>query len=266
MGGPVAACKKWKSGVIKTDIKDNRNPEVSKVFPTMHKYWFIAAAVVPGSASANPDVQATSVVEQMTERMHRKRGGAGDWAPSSVPAAPPDSNLGTAQADASAALALAETMLIDWQSCAGDSEVPVSDSTLCKHTACDADGNAWPLSDEQRTSAPAEVGQEEFEKMCQGLDSTLFRSDKRGWEATWMHLEENKEHYKIVHKNMSGKYRAIQITCVHCNRFLAQKWDKTTSEETLQQGRRQVLDFVGAGITPGSANVPNLYEAVLLRL
>jgi hypothetical protein len=129
---------------------------------------------------------------------------------------------------------------------------------LCKHTASDFAGLQWVHRSKAKRSIPIDnkVAAEQFTKITQCMDSTLFRDDKNGWDESCKHLFKHIDDFEYVFMNTQGRYRGFEITCKHCQRLRVLTWSNKSTKEYDKANRMKWLAFFGQKLLPGSASIP----------
>ena len=110
---------------------------------------------------------------------------------------------------------------------------------------------------EKRITASNQTDSTNLEHIGWTMDTTLFRREKQGWGECWQYLLQDRQAFEHVFLNITGGYRAFEITCLHCQRLCAVTWDISNDEEALQATRRKWLSSFRQETLPGSASEPS---------
>jgi hypothetical protein len=131
---------------------------------------------------------------------------------------------------------------------------------MCKHKAVDQTGKPWPRRGTQGKgiAGSSHVDPNNLDDIGSSMDSTLFRSNKQGWDESWQHLLENRHDFEYIYMNTTGGYRGFEATCMHCQCSCILSWDKHSSEETLDTNRTKWLSFFCHTPLPSSASKPTV--------
>ena len=84
-----------------------------------------------------------------------------------------------------------------------------------------------------------------IQPMLSSMDNTLFRGEKRGWDACQDIMTRAKARKQMSYAWMSttGKYRGFAAVCHSCQRVCGVEVDKRTNETTTAEMRNSWLNF-----------------------